>query len=303
MRNIIYLILLLTIYSTTVYGQCGCVGGAAVGGLTPIGGTANVGLLRENFFRASLFYSYSFGDKFFRGDARAEKDIVDHYETQFSALMLGYGLAEDITVETEIGYFPKKLQDFGTYNVEGSGLSHLSLIGKYNLFSSIVKEMEFTLGLGARLPLEVKQENLPQHIKPSTGAYGIIFQAFFHLGNKKENMHFFMINRSEYNFENMSEYQYGPSINTSFYYTNGILKNLTAIMELRNEFRMKDKIKGEYHKDSGGLFFHIVPQINYTLSQFNFSALFDYPVYQYYNGYQLGNNYTIGLNVTWMTRF
>ncbi|ROL62243.1 hypothetical protein D9V86_01705 [Bacteroidetes/Chlorobi group bacterium ChocPot_Mid] len=302
MRNLFYLILLITVTSTYLYSQCGCVGGAAVGGLTPIGGTANVGLLREDYFRASLFYSYSYGDKFFRGDARAEKDIVEHYETQFSSLMLGYGFTEDITLETEIGYFPRKLQDFGSNNAEGSGLSHLSVIGKYNLFSSIVKEIEFTMGLGARLPLELKQENLPQHVRPSTGAYGIIFQAFFHLGNKKADMHFFVINRSEYNFENKSEYQYGPTVNTSLYYTKGILKNLTGIIELRNEYRLKDKINGEEHKDSGGLFFHVAPQINYTLGQFNVSALFDYPIYQYYNGYQLGNNYTIGLNFTWMTR-
>lgn len=304
-----YLIIyfLIIIASTFAYSQCGCLGGAAVGGLTPIGGTANVGLLRENYIRSSLFYSYAFGNKFYRGDVPAEKDIVDHYETHFSALLLGYGLTEDLTLEAELGYFPKKLQDFGTSDATGSGLSHTSLYGKYNIFSSIVNEIEITLGAGVKFPLELKQENLPQHVRASTGGYGLIFQAFLHKGFKKDDIHLFLLNRSEYNFENASNYQYGPSFNTSMYFTKGILKNLTGILEIRNEIRLKDKLKGEYHEDegmyTGGIFLHLSPQINYSIGQFNFSALYDYPIYQYYNGYQLGNNYMIALNITYQTKF
>ncbi|MFH1049529.1 MAG: hypothetical protein V1779_01205 [bacterium] len=303
MRRVIILILIYLVANENAISQCGCLGGAAVGGLTPIGGTANVGLLRTDYFRASLFYSYAYGDKFYRGDNRAEKDIVDHYETQFSALLLGYGLTQDITIEAELGYFPKKLQDFETNDATGSGLSHTTLYAKYNVFNSIVNEIEFTFGAGTKLPLELKKENIPQHVRASTGAYGLIFQAFLHKGFKKQDMHIFLINRSEYNFVNQNDYQYGPSFNTSLYFTRGITKSLTGILELRNELRLKDKINGKIHEDSGGMFFHLSPQINYTLGQFNFAVLFDYPFYQYYNGYQLGNNFSAALNVTWQTKF
>ncbi len=306
MKKIFVLIIIYLFTTEIVFSQCGCLGGAAVGGLTPIGGTANVGLLRENYFRSSLFYSYAYGNQFYTGASKTEKDIVDHYQTHYTALMLGYGLTQDLTVEAELGYFPQKLQDFGTDDVTGSGFSHTSLYAKYNIFNSIVNEWEVTLGAGAKLPLELKKEDVPQHVRASTGAYGLIFQAFLHKGFKKHDIHLFLINRSEYNFENADDYQYGPSFNSSFYFTHGITKTLTGILELRNEIRMKDKLKSEYQEIfgmyTGGVFFHIAPQLNYTLGQFNFSALFDYPFYQYYNGIQLGNNYSLALNVTWQTK-
>jgi len=312
--KLFYLFIIIAFLSSELaYSQCGCLGGAAVGGLTPIGGTANVGLLREDYFRASLFYSYAYGDKFFSGDEPATKDIeqqyrnVSHYSTHFSSLLVGYGITENLTLEVELGYFPQKLQDYGTKDETGSGLSHASFYGKYNLYNSIVNELEFTIGAGLKLPLDIQKENIPQHVKASTGAYGVSFQAFLHKGFKANDIHLFLINRTDYNFENKNEYQYGSTINTSFYITKGILKSLTGILEIRNEIRMKDKFKSEYQEDAGmftgGYFFHFAPQLNYTIGQFNFSVLFDYPIFQYYYGHQLGNNYSIGLNVSWLTKF
>lgn len=300
-KLIILIFVFIFLCSGKSMSQCGCLGGAAVGGLTPIGGTANVGLLREGFLRTSLFYSFAFGNKFYPDDYPEEDKLVNYYESHYTGLVIGYGLSEDFTIESEIGYFPKKLQDYKTEPLESSGFSHVALSGKYKIFSSLVNEMEATVGAGVKIPLSTKTDNLPQHINASTGAYGISFQAFLHKGFKKQGWHLFLINRTDLNFTNENEYKYGNSYNTSFYITKGLNESFTAMLEFRNEMRSKDKIKGQINYNSGGMFFHIAPQLNYSFSSFNISALFNYPFYQQYYGYQLGNNYSIAINLTWLT--
>jgi hypothetical protein len=300
--RIITEILILILICKTADAQCNCLGGAAVGGLTPIGGTANMGVMRDNYLRLSLFYNYAYGDNFFRRDSYAEKDLADYYITHYSSLTAAYGINNEFTIETEIGYFPLKLQEYDVIKLESHGLSHLSLTGKYNVFNSIVNETELTLGAGLKLPLSLKTESVPQHVRASTGAYGFTLFAFLHKGFKDHGTHLFLINRSDYNFENRNKYQYGQTYNTSFFITQGISEALTALLEIRNEIRSQDYIDGNLNIDSGGWFFHFSPQINFTYKSLNLALYFDYPFYQYYYGYQLGNNYSTGLNFTWQTK-
>ena len=302
---VLVFIILLPVNSNS---QCGCVGGAAVGGLTLIGGTANAGVLRENYFRTTLFYSYAFGNQFYRADSYAEKDQVDYYETHYNGLLAAYGLTDALTIESEIGYFPQKMQDYDIGKIQSSGFSHIMISAKYNVFNSMVNETEITLGGGGKIPLGISESIDYLHVHSSTGAFGINFQAFLHKGYKKQGLHLFLINRTEYNFNNKNDYKYGASYNTSFFITKALLNNLTGLLEIRNEIRTRDDCtineiyQKEVRENTGGLFFHISPQLNYTIGSFNISALFDYPFYQYYNGYQLGNNYSLALNLTWQTK-
>ncbi|MFC2131276.1 hypothetical protein ACFLSQ_07565 [Bacteroidota bacterium] len=301
-NKILFVLALIILLPVSSNSQCGCVGGAAIGGLTLIGGTANAGVLREDYFRTTLFYSYAFGNQFYRADSYADKDQVDYYETHYSGLLAAYGLTDALTIESEIGYFPQKMQDYDIGKIQSSGFSHVIISAKYNVFNSIVNETEVTLGGGGKIPLGISESIDYQYVHSSSGAFGINFQAFLHKGYKKQGLHLFLINRSEYNLKNKNNFQYGASYNTSFFVTKALLDNLTGLLEIRNDIREKDKIQDIIQKNTGGLFFHISPQLNYTIGSFNISALFDYPFYQYYNGYQLGNNYSIALNLTWQTK-
>ncbi len=296
-----HILILLIILSYDAFSQCSCMGGAAVGGLTPVGGTVNIGVLREGFFRATAMYSYSSGDQYYRGDETAEKGLVDNYNIHYIGLLAGYGISNKFTAELEIGGFPLKFQDFGYYTLSGSGLSHLTVYGKYNLYHSIRSEFEITVGLGGRIPLVIEESNLPQHVLPSTGAYGLVLQAFLHKGFKDYGLRFFLIHRTDINAENNLDYQYGSGFYTSLYVSKNILKGLTGLLEVRNELRMQDKYQGELYEDSGGNIFIVSPQINYVLGDFYISALFDYPFYKNYNGYQLSNSSSFAINLTWQT--
>jgi len=294
------LLLLLVTYET--YSQCGCIGGAAVGGLTPVGGTVNIGVLRDGFFRATSFYRYSAGNTYYRGDATAEKGTIDNYYFHYLGLLLGYGISNKFTIEAELGAFPQKYQDFNTTSLSGGGLSHILISGKYNLYYSIKNEFEITAGLGGRLPLSIQDENLPQHILSSTGAYGLVLQAFLHKGYKEHGLRFILIHRTDINAENNLEYRYGTGFYTSFYTAKNIFNELTGIIEIRNEYRTQDSYLGEVYEDSGGNIIILSPQLNYVIGDFNISALFDYPLYKYYNGYQLANDYSFALNFTWQLK-
>lgn len=292
----------LSTENNMLYAQCSCIGGAAVGGLTPVGGTVNIGVLRKNYFRASVFYRYSYGDTYYRKDAVSEKGLVDNYHIHYSGLLLGYGINNDLTIEAELGTFPRKYQDFNSYSLSGSGFSHMIISGKYNLYHSISNEFEISAGIGGKLPLAVQEENLPQHILSSTGAYGLTLNFFIHKGIKKEGIRFLLIHRTDINAENNNNYKYGSGFYTSFFTTKNIVKGVTGIIEIRNEYRLKDKYQDELYEDSGGNIFVISPQLNYVIGDFNISTLFDYPFYKYYNGHQLASDYSIAVNLTWQTK-
>ncbi len=303
-----YLIVLLSILCTyELHSQCACCSGAAVGGVTPVGGTVNIGVLREGFFRVTALYKYSSGDTYYRKDHVAEKGWIDNYHIHYSGLLLGYGINNKLTAEIEIGGFPQKYQDFNYFSHSSKGFSHLIVYGKYNIFHSIKHEIEITAGIGGRMPLILKERNLPeeeylpQHVLPSTGAFGAVLQAFLHKGFKNLGLRFFLIHRTDINAENNLGYQYGTVYNTSFYTVKNILKELSTILEIRHELRMKDKYQGELHEDSGGFNFIISPQLNYVFGKFNISAFYEYPFYKYYNGHQLSNNSSFGVNLTWQT--
>ena len=154
-------------YFYTYSSDCGC-DGAAVSGITPIGGTTNIGIIKEKYFRLMTFYKFSYGNTYYQGSEKASQGIVNYYSSNYLAFVLGYGLLKNFTVETEIGGFPDKTQDISGVKYYGSGLSHILLSAKYGLFQDTTNEFEITLGLGGRIPLQTDSNSVPMHIRSST---------------------------------------------------------------------------------------------------------------------------------------
>ncbi|MDH7514826.1 MAG: hypothetical protein QHI48_02965 [Bacteroidota bacterium] len=282
-----------------LFAQCACTAGAAVGGLTPVGGTVNVGVLREGYGRASLTYRYAAGRTTLRGDERTGNESIRSYGTHYTTLQLAYGLTDVWTLETGVGYFPRKVQDFGYTKATGSGASHIYAGTKYNVFSRPSREAEVTLGAGINFPLGSGDSSVPQHILPSSGAYGLVLQGFLHKGWKRAGFRVILLHRSEFNAENNIAYRYGAGHFTSIIAGKYIGGPLTAFLELRHEFRMPDMYLGNRLENTGCTVFTISPQINAVFGQFNLSALFDYPVYRYYKGTQLANDFSAAVVLTW----
>jgi len=275
--------------------------GAPVGGLTPVGGTTNIGILKEGNIRVSSFALYSNGDEYYNGDSGAEQGIPLNYNSTFIGLLAGYGINEDFTIDIEFGYYLDKSQDFGLYKLSGFGFSHATLYGKYNLINSRAKEFEWTIGIGGRLPLSFSEQNLPQNIQSSTGAYGLIGISYLHQGFRSQNIHFILVNKIDYNSSNNSFYRYGNSYLNSIFIIKNIMDMLTGIFEIRSNIRQMDAQNDLLNDNSGWNLLIVSPQINYSLSNFNFSLFYDYPIYKYYNGTQLTNSNSFGLSLTWQS--
>lgn len=279
--------------------QCTCMGGASVGGFTPVGGTSNIGLLKAGHLRLINYYVYSNGNKYYKGSEETESGVVKSYNSTFTGLMVGYGLFDDFTVDMDLGYYIDKRQDFEAYNLSGSGFSHFSIYGKYNVLSSTFNEIEWTLGLGARIPLVLTEQNLPQNIKSSTGAFGGILLSYLHKGFKSNTLHFILVNRIEINAENSTTYLYGPGFTNSLFITKGIIEKLTGMLEIRNDIKLMDYKYDKLIDDSGWNTLILSPQLNYSVNNFNFSIYYDFPFYKHYNGTQLTNKSNFGISLTW----
>jgi len=126
--------------------------------------------------------------------------------------------------------------------------------------------------------------------------------AFIHKGFKDKNLRFFLINRTDINSSNDSEYRYGTGFYTSIFTVKQLFEKLSGIIEIRNEYRMKDKYMDLFVDDSGSNLIILSPQLNYMFGNLNVSAIFDYPLYGYYFGHQLAIKLAVAINLTYQLK-
>ena len=285
----------------------------------PIGGTANLGLLDKQVMRTAAFYRHSYSDKYLDGSKDAEGTLkCAHYD--YSGILIGYGLRDKVTVEAELGYFIDKTKEYKALDLKQSahGLSNAVVSAKFPVYQDVVKRFEFSLSAGIKIPMANKsiwKENveMPIDIQPSTGSYGLVFQSYLIKEKPLEALRFFMVNRFETNFKNNkdffdqnTQYKFGNIISTSLFVTKHLhfryewlTENWTAIIQVKNEIKTKNKKNDEWIEASGGYAFYLCPQLNYSIKEkWNVSLMYEMPIYQHYNEVQLAAKYAFVVNVT-----
>lgn len=285
-------------FTNLLYPQCCSVG-------TPTGGTTQAGVVAEGGLRVIGFYRYSYSEQYYSGDIGLSGGLIQNANYGFAGSSFAYGISNDLTVEAELGYFLNKTQDFGIDMLKGFGFSNMTLSAKYNLLDMPQENLELTLGAGVKIPFTrtpqaVNQVELPAEIQPSTGAFGGVIHAFLHKGLKDPDINLFLIGRAEFNGENKNTfpYRYGNSYIASLFAGKEIFDNLTGIIQFRSEYREKDFRSGKPIDQTGSLLLFISPQVSFNLSDWNISALFDFPFYKYYNDRQLSMKYSFSVNLT-----
>ncbi|MCL5990733.1 MAG: hypothetical protein M1419_01345 [Bacteroidetes bacterium] len=297
---ILFPFLLALVYNSL--SQCCSVG-------SPVGGTTSIGTLPQQNIRYTIFYRYGFGNRYYSGSELVNDTTINvkHASSNYIGLFLDYGLIERFTISVELGYYINKMQDWGNRgDFEASGLASAILFGKYNFLNDIESEFEFTAAAGIKIPFSTmpiykNSVKLPRDVQPSPGAFGFVSQLFFHKGFSNISTNLFLVNRIEINSSNSNdyEYKYGNCYNTSLFVTKKIVDKLIGIVQFRNEIKDKDRENiGEIQSSGSNLLF-ISPQLNYSFGDLSVSALYDLPVYRYYNSRQLAGKYSFALNFIW----
>lgn len=313
MSKLIFIIFFLNLLYAN--SQCPCSMGAAVGGLTPVGGTINTGVLREGYLRASSFYNYSFGNEHYHNDMKisisdfkSEKIVVSKkFRNQFVGALLAYGISNKLTLEAELGYFPEKFQNISEYNspffdVISRGFSHITFAGKYNLFYDVKSDIEYTFGGGLTIPLDFFSDTLPYNLYPSNGNYGFIVQSFLHKGFKNTNFHLILYNKYIYNFARTRDYTQGNSLQNSLFLAQGLTRNFSGIIEFRHEHYSRDNYQDKIIDDSGANILSLTPQFYFVYNELNIALYASIPIFRYYFGEQLSMKYNFGINLTYQLK-
>ncbi len=280
--------------------------------VNPVGGTENLLVLEKNTLRVIAFYKYSQGRQYYNGSKSDDYDLIDRAFYSNLSLFAGYGLTSRLALETEQGYFINKTQVYNTdpeYRLRGYGLSNLLFSFRYSLFADHFKRVFITLAPGMKIPASRKPQTvdhveLPVEVQPTMGSYGMVLSSTLVKENSGRGLRFFLTNRTETHFANKNEYRLGTAVYTSAYLSKHIMASRvkgdwTAIIQLRHEFRTHDRISGKTKESSGGTLLFMVPQINHMVAEkWNFTALADIPVFQYFNGTQLGAGFGVTFSVS-----
>lgn len=287
---------------------------------SPVGASVYVGVLGKNYLRAIGYYRHSFSDTYYEGDHIAKnQEPVYNSSFNFSGVTLGYGITKRLTVEIDAGYYFDKTQNKfkyssnGTrveYKLQGSGMSNGNLTVKYGAYINPVQQVEITTGLGFRFPFSTTPQYfngviLDRDVQPSTNAFGTSGILFLSKGFQSISMRVFTINRYDYNFADNLKYKYGNILLNSVFVSKKIFKYFFGIVQFRNEWKTNDRdlnnldVRNGKITDTGFDLVTIAPQLSYSIAgKWNLMAVFDIPVYKYYNGRQMTPSYSVAVSLT-----
>jgi hypothetical protein len=284
----------------------------------PVGGTESIGVMKKGMLRFATHYKYLQSDVHYERNNRIESTALPFYAGtyNYTGYMLGYGISDRLTTEISGGYFFNKTYHYHSGNEqEGSGFSNLSLLAKYAVYQNLPARFEIDMSAGAIIPLrqgaQVKNNmEVPIDLQSSTGNYGFAaeFQAVKEYAY--QGIRLFYTTRYETYLPNsksysLSEtvYEFGDFFTQSFYFSKHFkffsreqAHHITLIGQLRHEHKWQNKRNDEIIRASGNTLLYFSPQLTYSLRQrYNLTAIFDIPVYRYYNGKQLAASYAFSV--------
>ncbi len=285
--------------------------------VNPVGGSVNLLVLEKKTLRVISFYRYNYGDKYFEGDKHSDFNLISSANYNYAGTILGYGLADKLTLETEFGYFFNKTQKYNiipAYKLQSNGFSNAIISAKYGLLKNDSKRFFISASLGLKIPFSTTPVSrggveLPVELQPTIGAYGTVVQLFMVKEKPVSGTRYFLTTRAEFNSENKQEYKLGTSVFTSMFFSKHLMLSWlkgdwTVIMQLRNEIRGRDRTLNGWKESSGSTIFYVSPQINYFIGEkWNVSLMLDLPVYQNFTGTQLASKYGLSLTLARDFRF
>lgn len=277
------------------FGQCNCTNTSSI--FIPSVhwlGLADRSLTPHKNLRLGLLYRYTYSNEEYEKDSpiNSSVDFVNHLGDFF----LSYGFDNYTSIEAEIGYSYRKLEQYSVSKSSSYGFSNFSFGIRRNIFESNYSTFIINIGGGLKIPLmNLKDpETTPVMLQPSNGAYGAYILAFTQLSHSKLiNLAF--QSRFDYNFTSKFSYQFGAIFLNSIIASSEIFTNCFLLFETRTTFQSQDKDAGIKVENSGSFIVKAIPQIVYRFTYFSISLAGDFPFYRFYNGHQIAEMPSLNL--------
>jgi hypothetical protein len=286
-------------------------GAQCLSSVNPVGGSGNLLVLEKNSLRTITFFRYNHGDRYYEGTRRSDFDLIDRAGYSYGGIVAGYGLTDRLTMEAEMGYYFSKSQVYNLdpqYRLTGRGLSSGVISARIGLLKDNSRRLFISSGAGVKIPFTTRPQSrdgveLPLDLQTTTGATGLVWQVFAVKEQPVSGTRWFLTERIEVNARNRQDYRQGTSAFTSLFYSKHLMfpwlkGDWTAIMQVRNEFRGRDRTADGLRESTGSTVFYLSPQINHFIREkWNLSITGDIPIWQSFTGTQLAMRYGFSLNL------
>jgi hypothetical protein len=263
-----------------------------------------------------LGYKYSTSDTYYTGSEEIDIDFVDKAWFNYLNLQMIYGITSRLSVQTDLGYFINKTEDYskgGWTQSKGYGLGDLTLTFKYLAYRNSSKGLSLIPSLGVKFPIgvfdqEVDNVKLPITVQPSSGSYKYLANIYF---NKK-------FKNPKWNLGAFTSFEYAQLIDSeNFYYKYGNMFLLSVIgsymvhskinfgLEMRADMRGKSQRENEQVVESSGYsLVYTIPHVSYSFAKkWLLSLNAEIPVYRYYNEIQMGNKFSVSAQLSYRVSF
>lgn len=261
-------------------------------------------------------YKYSISDQYYNKDSQIEIDFIDKSYFNYLNLQLIYGLTRKISIQTDLGYFVNRTEQYKKEDweaINGYGIGDAGLTIKYLVYNSFKRKISIIPSIGFKFPIgvfdqEVDHVKLPITVQPSSGSFKYLLNLYLSKTFKKSKFNLGFFASAEFpqliDSENFY-YKYGNMYLFSLVGSYYLSDKLTLGIEVRNENRNKASRENDQTVESSGYcIVYAVPHISYAFAKKWFVAInSDIPVYKYYNGIQLANKFAISTRISWRINF
>lgn len=302
MKKIILLFFVFFITLQESYSQCNCTNTSFFVPSIHWLGSADRSLTPRKNLRLGIFYRYAFSSVEYENDKPRSGDVS--YRNQIATFFISYGIDYFTSLESDIGYSFRELQQYGILKSKSYGFSHFSVGVRRNIYENESSTKIFNIGGGVKIPLsKFKDPNTTSVVlQPSNGTFGTYLLVFGQFSYSK-NFNFAFQSRFDYNLRSRYSYHFGSSLLNSLVASSEIIENLFLILETRCLVQLKDKANGEFVENSGSIIASAVLQLVYRISDFSLSISGEFPFYKKYNGLQIAEMPSLCLFFNWVINF
>lgn len=301
---------IIQILVADAYGQC-------CGAGNPISISGTDSNIKKKHMQISLDYRHSYSDTYYEGGSKYKNSFygqLSNASYDFLNLGIAYGITKRWTVQTQLGYYIDKQENFKDSSLPDarvSGIGDISLSTSYVAYTNPQKGIELVPFLAVKFPIgkfdcENKGVKLPISMQPSSGSYKYS-AGFYFYSNLSKQWYLTSYNLFEYAQRIVSRnfnYKYGnlTYLNAATYYKAVDFLTLGANLSYESMSRSKDEYG--YLDGTSYQLIKISPQILiHPIKQFHMVVSTEIPVWRNVNGIQMSNKWAMQVKLIYDINF